>query len=413
MLCNKDDCTGCMACFNSCKTGAITIVPDDEGFVRPKIDQLICVNCGKCEKSCPQMVSVNAPNSEKLVYACWLKDSKIRKNSTSGGAFTALSMPIFYKNGFVVGAGFDAELRVEHQIIDRERDLYKLRGSKYVQSNIGKIYLKVKELLVEEKIVLFSGTPCQVAGLYSFLGNRNYKNLFTVDIVCHGVPSPQIFEEYKNYMTKKYHSKINDIYFRNKKPGWLVFGMKMNFENGKIYEKTTYRDPFIRAFLRELCLRPSCHSCKYANLGRVSDITIADFWGYVATGENDKDDDKGISMVMINSSKGKELFDEASKELNYWERPLEQAVKGNPALSKCFLPSSKREDFWMDYHKYGFGRKLIRKYMYAEEDPFAKRKRKQFVKDLPHYIIHLPNRIIMKVIGDKNYQNLKLKVKSK
>lgn len=411
MLCDKEQCTGCMACSNSCKFGAITFVADKEGFLRPIIDLNKCVNCGRCEKSCPQIVNVTVPDMEKSVYACWVKDSEIRRNSTSGGAFTALSTSIFKKNGVVVGAGFDEQLRVTHQIINTIDDLYKLRGSKYVQSYIGEIYLKVQELLKKGEIVLFSGTPCQVAGLYAFLGNSDFENLFTVDIVCHGVPSPKVFEDYKQYMTKKYRSRINEIYFRNKKPGWVVFGMKLNFQDGRIYEKTTYRDPFIRAFLRELCLRPSCHSCKYANTQRVSDITIADFWGYIAKGDFDRDDDKGISMVMINSLKGKRLFDEAKEELFCWERPLEHAVNGNPALRNCFPPSPNRDEFWADYHKYGFTKGLVKKYMYAESDPFAKQKRQRFVKDLPHYITHLPNIMIMKILGKEKYERLKCKLK--
>jgi hypothetical protein len=209
-------------------------------------------------------------------------------------------------------------------------------------------------------------------------------------------------------MQDKYQSQAKKVFFRNKEPGWYVFGMKLLFENGTVYKANTYEDPFIRGFLRELFLRPSCHQCNYAGISRVADITLADFWGYMDTCRADRDNDKGISMVMLNTENGEQLFSLVKQRLHIWERPLEQAVEGNPALKKCFPPAEKREQFWQDYGNFGFS-EIIDKYLYPEPQetqyhPNFKKRHKQ--QDI-YALRILPNRIAIRLLGKQRYDKLK------
>ena len=299
-LCKKSECTGCMACINICPRKAIVLQQDEEGFLYPIILKDNCIKCGACVKVCPQMNSKrSAENYDKKVYAGWMKNRRLRRRSTSGGAFTAFAKEIMSNNGVVYGAGFDKDNKVIHKRITKKSELKQLRGSKYVQSYIGNTFSQVKDDILNGMPVLFSGTPCQIDGLYSYLGNRYEKQLFTIDLVCHGVPSPEIFSKYLEYLEKQYKSKVKKVYFRDKEPGWYVFGMRVEFQNGFVYKKNTYEDPFARGFLRNLFLRPSCHSCHYANNQRIADITLADFWGYQSTNEKDYDDAVGRDHAFL------------------------------------------------------------------------------------------------------------------
>ena len=407
-LCEVATCTGCMACVNICPINAIQTQPDKEGFLRPLIDENKCMQCGKCRSVCPQLTVRTRPDDEKKVYACWQKDRRLRKASTSGGAFSALAQWVLLHNGVIFGAGFDEKLTVVHKKVENIKDLEQLRGSKYVQSNTLLTFREVKRSLIAGKAVLYSGTACQIDGLYAFLGDRYKGQLYTIDLVCHGVPSPKIYRDYLEYQQNLHGAKVKKIFFRNKEPGWYVFGMKLVFDNNKTYKASTYEDPFIRGFLRELFLRPSCHQCSYAGIHRVADITLADFWGYMDTCRADRDNDKGISMVMLNTENGYHIFSQIREMLHIWERPLEQAVNGNPALKKCFPPSKKREAFWRDYTTIQFS-ELIEKYMYPEPResqyyPNLKERHKQ--QDM-YMLKILPNRITMKLLGEKGYQKLK------
>lgn len=407
-LCAEEICTGCLACVNACNFGAIRITQDDEGFVHPKIDNQICVSCGKCVRICPQLNELKYNVDEKLVYACWLRNNKTRKSSTSGGAFSALAETVLSQRGVVFGAGFDKNMKVVHQQISSVKELWKLRGSKYVQSDMGASYIQVSEQLKNNKTVLFSGTACQIDGLYSFLGHKYAGQLITIDLVCHGVPSPKIFRDYLDYMEHCYGSKTKHVYFRNKEPGWFVFGMKIEFQDGQIYKASTYDDPYIRGFLREYFLRPSCHNCRYAGTQRVADITLADFWGYQDSCRADRDDDKGISMVMLNSQNGLQLFNTAKSKLEYFSRPVSEAVAGNPALSSCFPPSAKRAAFWEDYRELDF-KDIVDKYLYPEpEEKQVVRSLKARHKWQDRTAFRTVLRgIVRKIVGDSGYTRLK------
>lgn len=408
LLCDKVACTGCMACKNVCPVDAIQSYPDDEGFIRPVINNEKCIQCGKCRKICPRINEVARSQREKKVYACWLKNKKLRKMSTSGGAFSALAQWILLQDGVIFGAGFDNDLKVVHKKVETIKALEELRGSKYVQSDTGYTFQEVKLCLTEGKKVLYSGTACQIDGLYAYLGDRYEGQLFTIDLVCHGVPSPKVFKDYLDYVQDKYGARAKKVYFRNKEPGWYVFGMKIVFENEKIYKADTYEDPFIRGFLRELFLRPSCHQCNYAGTSRVADITLADFWGYMDTCRADRDNDKGISMVMLNTENGEHIFQNVRRQLCIFSRPLEEAVNGNPALNKCFAPSEKRGQFWRDYREKGFSG-IIEKYLYPEprEKQYHPNLKKRHKRQDLYALRILPNRIAIKLLGPRGYDKIK------
>lgn len=348
-----DKCIGCMACYQSCPFHAIRITQDEKGFYKPVIIEGKCKLCGKCQKICPQNNQIKRNTAQK-VYAAWIEDIQIRKNSTSGGIFTVLAKQVLAKKGVVFGAMFDEKFKVVHSFIEKEEDLIKMQGSKYVQSYIGESYIKVKEFLQEDKVVLFSGTACQIAGLFSYLDkDRDNKNLITVDILCHGVPSPKIFEEYKKSIVKNVED-IENIKFRYKKPSWTVFSMKIDIKNQKPYIKCTYKDPYLRGFLGDFITNEVCSQCKYVGEKRISDITIADFWGYISDNRKMRNTEKGISLVIVNTNKGKEIFDYITSEIKFTEKEIEEAKLGNQCLREPFPKNTNYDMFWRTYFEKGY-----------------------------------------------------------
>lgn len=364
-LCEKSKCTGCMACFNKCPISAISIVDDEEGFKHPNINKESCIKCGACQNVCPILKRVKPYNFPKEVYACWCKDEGIRFKSSSGGVFTVLATKILEKNGRVYGAKVEADGRVVHFRGTCLNDLENMRGSKYVQSEIGTCFQQVKRDLEGQTPVLFTGTPCQVAGLRNYLG-KDYEDLICCDLVCHGVPSPKIFKEYLMYMEKKYKGTPQRIWFRDKTKGWEEFCMKIQFSTGMVYKESTYKDVYIRGFLRNLYLRNSCYDCIYTNVDRISDLTIADFWGYRRDSWKARDNDKGISMCIINSKKGRSLYNEIIEGLVSHKKNIKEAVAGNTCLSKSFEKPELREAFWNDFFELGY-EYVIEKYCYPEK----------------------------------------------
>lgn len=348
---DKKKCCGCGACFNICPKNAIKMISDKEGFLYPKVDTEKCIKCGLCKKVCP-ILNDNRNNNfyNPKQYAAWSNDDKNRLSSSSGGLFYELANFILTNNGVVFGAGFDNELNVIHKVANNVEDLFELKCSKYVQSNLNDCYLNVKEMLSSEYKVLFVGTPCQVAGLYSFLRNKEYKNLYTIDFVCHGVPSPKVYRKHLSELESKFNCKAQHVYFRDKSNGWKKFNFKVEFENNKIYKKNLCEDLFIRGFLKNMYLRPSCHECKFSKIPRVSDITLGDFWG-INSISNKLDDDKGTSQVLINSDKGKYLFDSVFSNIFISEVDLEFGKKVNPCLISSVNPDKNRDKFFKDLDK--------------------------------------------------------------
>ena len=306
---DKKDCSGCGVCAERCPQNAITRKPDGFGFWYPEIDPKLCVDCGICRKVCHMLNKNAADKKAQRVVALKSKDPEVIKTSQSGGAFAELAKCVLEQGGVVYGAAFGEDFHVTHIRTDSARELYKLQGSKYVQSETVGIWQKVKDDLETQKRVLFSGTPCQIAALNAFL-NRRYDNLFAVDLVCHGVMPPKIWKDHITYMGKKY-GKLTQANFRDKAFGGWRAGRQSFKINGSLKDFDTYSRLFnSNFFLRESCYTPEKGKivCKYGGMTRCSDLTIGDFWGIENVNSNIPDDNMGISVCLINSEKGEKLF---------------------------------------------------------------------------------------------------------
>lgn len=373
----KKDCCGCYACYNICPKQCITMKMDNEGFMYPNIDKNKCINCNLCEKVCPIINPSKRVDSKKISYAGMNKDDQVRKKSSSGGIFSILAEYIIKNNGIVYGASFDEKFNVKHKRILYSKDLDLLRGSKYVQSSIGNVYQQVKNDLESEKQVLFTGTPCQVEGLKSYLG-KEYINLITMDFICHGVPSPLVWKKYLEKMKNLMQENIKNIYFRNKDIGWYLFSLKIIFDK-KRYINTVNDDLFMRGFLQDVYLRPSCYSCKFKKINRISDITVADFWGI----ENilpKMADDKGTSLIVIHSEKGKLLFDKLNENMILNEVNLNEAIKFNTSMVASVKYNEKRKDFFVELNSGEDLINLIKKYTKVTLKRRIKNKLKLIIK---------------------------------
>jgi len=374
--------------------------PDEEGFVFPVTDITQCNHCNFCQKTCPIWTKngqkENATDNGKKpldVYAAWNLDSEIRQESSSGGVFSALAEYILSKDGVVVGAAFDEQLVVHHIIIEDPSQLNRLRGSKYVQSEISsRLYKSIRSYLQKGRTVLFSGTPCQIAGLHGYL-HKEYNNLFCCDIICHGVPSPLFFNEYITY-SQRNGRRILNIKFREKLVGWKDFRVKQVFQNGTEIQnecKKMFLDPYMAGFLRDYCLRESCYRCAFASVSREGDLTIADFWGVGQKYPEYDKDDKGTSLVLVNTLKGKTWLEEIREKMFIGQADLNTARINNGMLEKATRRPLERNAFYSDLKKVSF-KKLINKYELCGPNIFHRVKFK---------VIHI-KQIIYRCIQSKN-----------
>lgn len=336
-------CTLCQVCTNICPKDCITLDLFKDGFKYPVIDKETCINCNTCEKKCPVLNPLKSVKSLKQAYAGMNTNEEERIKSSSGGVFSTLARHIINQNGVVCGAAFDDKLHVEHIIIDNENELKKLRGSKYVQSNTNNIFNQIKRQLIEGKKVLFTGCPCQVGGLHAYLG-KEYENLYTMDVICHGIPSQNIFDKYIELLEKKYKSKVVEFFFRDKSKGWHTSSIKAKFENGKEYTKVTSEDIYMRGFYRNIYLKPACYNCEFRNFKSGSDITLGDFWG-AEIEEKEIDDNKGLSAVIVNTPKGIMLKDSINSNNIFKPVDYNKILKYNKGLEWSFEASSKRSEF--------------------------------------------------------------------
>ncbi len=344
--CTHDKCTGCMACVNSCPRDAISVKTDAHGFLIPDINQERCVSCGRCQAVCPQL---QAPDLHEpmQVYAMLAKEDALREKSSSGAAFSLLAADVLKNGGVVFGAAFDDEWKVVHRAAYNEQELEDLRKSKYVQSDIGMVFRSVKTILQSGKAVLFVGTPCQVSGLKNYLGT-DHPQLFAVDLVCHGTPSPGVFKRWIDYESQ-HHGDIKSISFKEKTPGWKSSRARIWFENGEKVD-CKQNEGYMAAFLRNMCLRESCFQCPYTCTARAGDITLGDYWGYRESfPECIEDDDRGISLVMLNTLKGFKIYKRIRRKAAVALRTTEDAVRGNPVLQAPVKRSPDYEGFWRDY----------------------------------------------------------------
>lgn len=341
-------CTGCYACVNKCPKGCISMMENEEGFWFPQINADLCVKCGMCEKACPVLnpIPIEKTEADIKVYAVVNKDEAIRAKSASGGAFSAIASYVLANNGVVFGASFDKDFEIVHTYVDCEEDMYKLRGSKYVQSRIGDTYKQAKEFLEQGRMVLFSGTACQTSGLIGYLG-KDYDNLITQDLVCHGVPSPMVWRKYIKFREKLARSKVKSIFFRDKTYGWHNWHMAFDFEDGTEYKQSQRSDMMIKAFLHGKCSRECCYDCQFKQKCRLADFTLADLWGVEGMAA-EMDDDKGLSACFVNSPKATAVFDCIKDNLRYKEVDLEKAVNGNLAMIESETLKADRADFLRD-----------------------------------------------------------------
>ena len=371
---NKTNCSGCSACAQICPNNSITMQEDVEGFLYPKVNVQKCLSCGLCDKICP-IINIAVQNTfETLSYAVINKDENVRKSSSSGGAFTALAEKIINDGGVVFGAMFDDKFNVVHRFTETVEGLEKFRGSKYVQSIIGDSYKKAKEFLDKDRSVLFTGTPCQIEGLYAYLG-KEYKKLITQDIICHGVPSSIVWQTYIGSLKEKYSSDVSSVTFRSKETGWKSYSVEIEFDNGKKHSKEYSKDLMMRVFLRDLCLRPSCYNCAFKKIKRVSDITLADFWG-VEKVCPEMFDNKGTSLVIVNSQKGKNLFDDIKENFLIQKIALKDAIKYNQSMIVSANEPKKRNKFLKSVLKKNF-EKTAEKYL---KTPFLSKIRRLLSK---------------------------------
>lgn len=346
---NADDCCGCETCLQICSRNAISLENKEDGFLYPKVDYGKCVQCGLCAIKCPSLNKVSG-SMPIQVFAVRHLDLNIVKNSTSGGAFTALSDYVLKNGGLVFGAALCNDFKCRHIQADNVTDRNQMRGAKYVQSFIGNSFIKVKEGLLKNKQVLFSGTPCQIAGLRNYLGNINTENLILVDIVCHGVPSPQVFKDHIQWLEKQ-KGRVKQYIFRSKDIGWHGLNVKVIYTDGTKEVNTIRTNAYSRLYFNSLITRKSCYGCKYASAERVGDITISDFWT-IDKCSTQLNDEKGTSCVYINTEKGRSLFEQAINSVKVEEHSFEESMQ--PNLSRPTCPSEDRDLFWKDYHAYGF-----------------------------------------------------------
>lgn len=354
---NKEDCCGCSACYSVCGKKVITMKPDEEGFLYPEIDQARCVDCGRCTQICPLLQEGNYKNSDTpRFYVARHKSQEILLKSTSGGAFTAISDAVLQQNGVIYGVDYDEDFHVLHQRAETPEQRDRMRISKYVQSDMGDTYAQIKADLKKGRMVLFTGTPCQAAGLRGFMGSSPHiERLYICDLICHSIPSPLIWEEYKRLLEREKDGKFVSVQFRSKRDGWS----RANSNKGFLF--TTDKSPevqeddrFYHLFFKVGAItRPSCSQCRFTDVHRVSDLTIADYWG-IETYNPEWFDPLGVSLIMVNSTKGAALFDQCRQELHAEERPKEESLNEQKRLREPSQFPENRSLFWEEYRRLGF-----------------------------------------------------------
>ena len=344
---DRRDCSGCHACVNACPHNCIEMVADQEGFWYPHVDGENCVECGACVRACPAQSARKIPAGirESEAYAAINRNDAERRGSSSGGVFSLLAKETIASGGVVFGAAFDESFgEVCHIAVECPKELYRLRGSKYLQSRIGTCFQEAEELLREGRRVLFSGTPCQIQGLKSYLG-MEYENLLCVDLVCHGVPSPKVWEAYRSFQEANANSKVYGAEFRCKDAGWRQNSIQLTFRNGSTYQKSASEDPYMQAFLQDACLRPSCMQCHFKTIVRTADLTLADFWGIERVAP-EMDDNAGTSLVITHTDRGRSALEKISEEMRLQKVGLADAVAGNVSMVRSVQAHPKRAEFF-------------------------------------------------------------------
>lgn len=373
----KNLCCGCKVCSSVCPVEAISFQNDNEGFWYPIIDESKCIKCNKCRIVCPLAKNeLDKIKEENQTYAAYSKSNEVLDNSTSGGIFTHISDLVLEDGGVVFGHAYNGDLKCVCKIAITKEERNSFRGSKYVQSDMNSVYKEINNEVKTGKKVLVTGTPCQIDAVKNFFSNKIPGNLFTMDIVCHGVPSPQIFSEYVDLQEKKSGKKIVDFKFRDKKKGWTtpfrVFEYTDGSSNGELLNASAFNNLFLGT---DCILRPSCFSCKYAGNQRISDISIADFWG-IQNKHNDMfNENRGVSLILVNTDKGNSLFQKIKENetMKIKKVLLSDAQERNFPLLRPSIPYFDRNKFFIDYQKKGLEYCLKK---YCSRSFFARLRRK-------------------------------------
>ena len=346
----KSSCCGCGACAQACPKNCIVMKEDEEGFLYTVVDAAKCVDCGLCEKVCPIRSKKDSGGPETVkAYAAYVKNEDIRRESSSGGIFSVIAQWVLDQGGAVFGAAFAEDFSVHHVMIESVEELSRLRGSKYVQSSIGDTFRMAKEQLEAGRTVLFSGVGCQIAGLKAYL-QKDYEKLYTVDVLCHGTPSPMVWQKYRTEQEAKRKTKTASVCFRNKDTGWNGYSVAMDFENGDSYSRDHGMDPYMQLFLSDICLRPSCHSCAFKDIPRQSDITLGDAWG-IRNVMPEMDDDRGTSVVLLHTQKGRDLWSCLQEQLVAKEGKLDALLPPSADSRRSVAAHPNRKKFFKAVRK--------------------------------------------------------------
>lgn len=372
-LASRTYCTGCGACASTCPNNCIQMKEDREGFLQPVIDTRSCVKCHRCERVCPILNKEKKEDGfETKAYAAINKDEDIRKKSSSGGLFYALSKWIIELDGVVFGARFDEKWEVVHDCSESLEGIYPFMGSKYVQSRLGDTYQQAKAFLDCGRWVLFSGTPCQLGGLRAFLG-REYERLIQVDLICHGIPSPKVWRAYLNSLRKG--GEITDVNFRDKKDGWVGNKVVISVDHTPVVREKHIENVFFRGFLKNIYLRESCYHCPFRVIQRNSDLTLADYWG-VEKFCPDLFDNKGTSIVFSHTEKGDSLVSVLSHSVRIVPQSIDHSIQWNPSMNQICERPSKRTVYFRVFRLFSFNgaSHLI------DKDPFSSRLKRKLRK---------------------------------
>lgn len=375
---NQKDCCGCAACMNICPKEAITMKPDSDGYIFPVINNELCIECGLCKKVCAFQNVPVTDNESRATYVAINKNKDVLSVSASGGILGALASLIFEKKGVVFGCAYNDNMETEHICVDNLNGMKMIQGSKYVQSNINTTYTGAKKYLKDGRWVLFTGTPCQIAGLKSYLG-KDYDNLITADIICHGVPSVDFFKGYIKYLEEKLKGKVINFKFRDKSKGWGLMGKIVYEKNGKVLDKLILpiNSYYYNYFLKGDIYRENCYECKYACGSREGDFTMGDYWG-IEKAHPEIETKNGVSVLLVNSKKGMTLIDNLTKYLDLTKSTFEQAREQNDQLNRPTTKSDRREVILKTWREGGYQ---------AVADEYYKSNKKKFMMVIAKMLI--------------------------
>lgn len=367
LICPHDICTGCQACRLICPKHCITMQEDARGNTYPVVDESLCIDCNNCQKVCPSLNPPQFSLNPIKVYAGWAKDKSARKYSTSGGISYVLSKH-FLTNGNSFCGVIWTENGAIHKISSDISDVKLFQGSKYSHSDVKQCYKEIKEILQSDRKVLFTGTPCQVAALRKYL-RKDYANLYTVDIICHGVPSRRVLRDRIHYIENENGKKVVEMRFRDKQPDQLHTCCKYTFQDGTYVLHEYSKDFFFRSFVDNYALRENCFNCQYSKIQRVSDLTIADFWSYQPKSMKFYHYELGVSILVVNSIKGTELIDLIKDDILYEERKYQECANRN--MYGPQIKPSNYEQYWEDYENPSISKSELQKKYLTSPTPYS------------------------------------------